>query len=234
MANALKRLIVPVLAGALVAGALVVPAVAGKKPKPVLTTLYMHGDTVIGEADSSPQIADVPLRMDSEPPTGTEPKSHAVANGIVTPNSNCAGNNLFPVFVGDLQGRIVGDMEIGLQFLSTPGQVDVRVWTDKFGLLCDSDLSGSAEYPEPAAEAVVDLPFGQAGVEVVLKDLNVVATQNLMVQVSPHVAGEVPTPATNADYFAPFVARVLYDAALFSSHVQFSCIPPKGKSSCTP
>jgi hypothetical protein len=233
MTSGLKRLLVPALTGALVAGALVVPATA-KKPKPVDTVLYMHGDSVVGEADSSPQVADVPLKMDANPPTAQEPKSHGIANAVVTPNSQCAGNNLFPVFVGDLKGRIVGDMTLGLQFLSTPGQVDVRVWTDKFGLLCNSNVSGSAEYPEPAAEATVDLPFGQAGVEVVLHDLDVVATTNLMVQVSPTVAATVPTPAGDESVYAPFLARLVYDSTLFSSQVQFSCIPPKGAKSCTP
>ncbi|HEX2295533.1 MAG TPA: hypothetical protein VHN37_09520, partial [Actinomycetota bacterium] len=156
MRKRLTKALIPALAALLAAGAMAVPAGA-KKSRGVVTTLFMHGDSVIGEMDSSPQIADVPLRMDPNLPTGTEPKSHAITNGIVTPNHKCAGNTLFPVFVGDVQGRIVGDVTVSLQYLSTPGQVDIRIWTDKFGLLCDSNLSGSAEYPEPAGETTLDL-----------------------------------------------------------------------------
>ncbi|HEV2756003.1 MAG TPA: hypothetical protein VG318_09540 [Actinomycetota bacterium] len=220
-----------VLAGALVAGALVVPAAAKKKAKPVPTTLYMHGASLVGEADSSPQVADVPLPMDPNEPEGAEPKSHGIANGVVTPNHRCAGNNLFPVFVGDVKGQIVGDMKVTLHAVATPGKVDVRVWTDKIGLLCTSDVSGSAEYPEPAGEVTLDLPAGHGVIEAVFEDLNVLATTNLMIQVSPQ-ANPVATPAGDRHYFAPFVARVLYDAVDYASNVEFSCIPPKGATSC--
>ncbi|HEX2295859.1 MAG TPA: hypothetical protein VHN37_11175, partial [Actinomycetota bacterium] len=123
---------------------------------------------------------------------------------------------------------------VSLQYLSTPGQVDIRIWTDKFGLLCDSNLSGSAEYPEPAGETTLDLPFGQMGLDAVIEGVDVRATQNLMVQVSPSVAATAPSPAGDVDAYGPFVARVLYDSTLFNSGVTFTCIPPKGKSSCTP
>jgi hypothetical protein len=227
-----RKITTCVLAGALVAGALVVPATA-KKAKPVKTTLYMHGTSIVGEADSSPQVADAPLPMDPNAPEGAEPKSHGIANGVVTPNHRCAGNNLFPVFVGDVKGRIVGDMKVTLHALSTPGKVDVRVWADKMGLLCTSDISGTSEYPEPAAEVTVDLPAGHGVIEAVFEDLNFPAAVNLMIQVSPQ-ATPVATPAGDRHYFTPFVARVLYDATDYASNVEFSCIPPKGAKSCTP
>lgn len=226
----MKKVTTCVLAGALVAGALVVPA-AAKKAKPVKTTLYMHGASVVGEADSSPQVADTPLPMDPNAPEGAEPKSHGIANAVLTPNHKCAGNNLFPVFVGDVTGQIVGDMKVQLHALSTPGKVVVRVWADKMGLLCTSEVSGTAEYPEPAAEATVDLPAGHGVIEAVFEDLNFPASMNLMIQVSPEATA---APAGDRDYMMPFVARVLYDAADYASNVEFSCIPPKGAKSCTP
>lgn len=231
MTTGIRKTATCILAGALVAGALVVPAAAKKKAKPVATTLYMHGASIVGEADSSPQVADAPLPMDPNEPEGAEPKSHGIANGVVTPNHQCAGNNLFPVFVGDVSGQIVGDMKVTLHALATPGKVDVRVWADKMGLLCTSDLSGSADYPEPAGEVTVDLPAGHGVIEAVFEDLNFPASANLMIQVSPE-ATPVDTPAGEQHYFAPFVARVLYDAVDFASNVEFSCIPPKGAKSC--
>lgn len=234
MTTSSRKLIVSVLVGGLVAGSLVGPAVAKKKKaKPVTTTLYMHGNEIVGELESSPQVSDVPLPMDPTEPTGAEPKSHGILNGAVTPNSACAGNNFFAVFAGKVQGKIVGDMKVTLHAISTPGSVDVRVWTDKMGLLCDSELSGSADYPDPVAEATVALPAGHGVVEAVFEDLNVTATTNLVIQVSPSVTAELPTPdPAPDDVMAPFVARVLYDATDFASNVEFQCIPPKGQKSC--
>lgn len=235
MATALRKSLIVALAGGLVAGAFMTPAVAKKKAKPVPTTLYMHGNEVVGELESSPQVADAPLRMDPTEPTGAEPKSHGIANGLVTPNEQCAGNNLFPVFVGDVSGRIVGDMTVTLHALSTPGaSVDVRVWNDKMGLLCTSELSGSADYPEPVAEQTVALPAGAGALEVTFEKLDFVASANLMIQVSPTVATELPTPDPAPDgVFGPFVARVLYDSTDYASNVAFQCIPAKGKKTCT-
>lgn len=229
MTMASRKLIVSLLAGGLVAGSLVAPALAKKKAKPVTTTLYMHGSEVVGELESTPLVADNPLSMDPSEPTGAEPKSHGIFNGVVTPNHQCAGNNLFPVFVGNVQGRIVGDLKVTLHALSTPGKVDVRVWTDKLGLLCTSDLAGTAEYPEPVAEATLDLPAGHGVIEAVFKDLDVLATTNMMIQVSPET-----TPAGPEEIMAPFVARILYDATDYASNVEFQCIPNKGQKSCTP
>jgi hypothetical protein len=235
MAARLRKSLIVALAGGLVAGAFVAPAVAKKKAKPVATTLYMHGTQVIGEAESSPQVADAPLPMDATEPTGAEPKSHGIANGLVTPNHQCAGNNLFPVFVGNVSGRIVGDMTVTLHALSTPGgSVDVRVWNDKLGLLCTSEASGTQEYPEPVAEQTVALPAGPGAMEVTFEDLDFLATTNLMIQVTPAVAADLPTPDPAPDtVFGPFVARVLYDSTDYPSNVTFQCIPAKGKS-CTP
>lgn len=223
----IKKSTVCVLAAGLLAGALVAPAVAAKKAKPVPTTLYMHGTEVVGEAESTPVVADAYLSMDTTEPSGAEPKSHGIFNGVVTPNTHCAGNNLFPVFVGNVSGRIVGDMKVTLHALSTPGKVDVRVWPDKMSLLCTSTLGGSADYPEPAGEVTVDLPAGHGTIEAVFEDLDFVASANLMIQVSPET-----TPVGPEEVMAPFVARVLYDTPDFASSVEFQCIPAKGKKSC--
>lgn len=224
----LKNVLAPAAVAVLALAAVATPAVA-KKAKPVKTTLYMHGSEVVGELESTPIVADGYLSMDPNEPEGAESKSHGIANGVVTPNHQCAGNNLYPVFIGEVSGRIVGDMKVTLHALSTPGKVDVRVWPDVASLLCTSELAMTTDYPEPAAEATVDLPAGHGTIEAVFEDVNFVAGSTLMLQVSPET-----TPAGPEEVFAPFVARVLYDSTDFASSIEFACIPAGRAKSCTP
>lgn len=226
-----KKSIVAVLALALIAGALSAPAVAGKKkkPKPVETTLYFHGTSALGEQDSMPVVNDVNLKMDATEPSGTEMRSKAIVNGVATPNGRCAGNNFFPLWVGEVSGRIQGDVTVSFDAVASPGQVLVRVWPDVFGLMCNSNASGSTDYPEPGGEVVVDLPAGAGLVEAVIEGVDFEAGANLMVQISPFemdvAAGET--------VFPPFASRVLYDSVDYPSHITFSCLPASGKS-CVP
>lgn len=223
-----KLLVLTVLAGLLLAP---LSASAGKKAKPVPTKLFFHGDTVIGENDSIAVVNDVFLSMDSTEPSGAEPKSKQIVNGIVTPNTQCAGNNLFPVWSGPLAGTVKGDVKVTFSAVGTPGPVSVRIWPDVSSLLCTSAASGSADYPEPAGEVVVDLPPGEGTVEAVMKGVNFKAIGSLMVQISPVVAVDIPDPG--GAVLTPFISRVLYDTPDFASSVEFSCIPAKGKT-CTP
>jgi hypothetical protein len=67
--------------------------------------------------------------MDPKKPAGP-PKSKQITNYLVGPNDQCAGNNLFPVWIGDVKGTVVGKMKLTFTAVSTPGKVDVRVWPD--------------------------------------------------------------------------------------------------------
>lgn len=218
---------------AVLAAVLLTPlaASAGKKAKPVATKLFFHGDTVIGENDSIAVVNDVFLPMDATEPTGAEPKSKQIVNGIVTPNTQCAGNNLFPVWSGALAGTVKGDVKVTFSAVGTPGPVSVRIWPDVGSLLCTSATSGSTDYPEPAGEVVVDLPAGEGTVEAVMEDVNFKAIGSLMVQISPVVAADLPDPAGSV--LTPFIARVLYDTPDFASAIEFNCTPKSG-TSCTP
>ena len=215
----------------LVAASIAAPAMAKKKPKPVATTLYLHGATAVGENDSMATVNDVYLPMDATEPSGTEPKSRFIFNAFVTPNTVCAGNNLFPVWSGGLSGRVKGDVKLTFHTLGTPGQVVVRIWPDVGSLLCNSAASGSSDYPEPAGEVTVDLPPGQGTVEAVMEDVDFSSMGSVMLQISPAVQVETPPPANPV--LSPFVSRVLYDSTDFISMLEFSCIPASG-SSCTP
>lgn len=221
----MKKTLTALLISGLVAAAVVAPAPAGaKKAKPVKTTLYFHGTQHVGEVEIPDGAGGIYRQMDTTKPTDPAPKSvHLVAVGAQgngTPNPQCAGNPLFPVWVGDVNGKIVGDIKVSLTSVSLPAtKVDVRVW----GLVpgptaCDSVQSEA--YVEPAAEVRVDVPPGPGTLEATLKGVNFPAMGKLMVQITPILDGATAT-------------RVFYDSPLVTSQIEFSCIPAGGKS-CTP
>jgi hypothetical protein len=210
------------------------PATAAKKAKkPVPTTFYLHGTEVVGESESFSVVADTILPMDSTEPTGAEPKSKFITNYLGGPNTMCAGNNLFPVWRGEIAGTIKGDMKFTFHTVGTPGPVEVRVWPDVGSSLCSTDnpVSPSDAYPDPAGAVTVDLPPGPGPTEAVIKGVNFKAAGSMIVQVSPVVAVDIPSPG--GAILSPLISRILYDTPDFASSLEFSCIPASGKS-CTP
>lgn len=225
----MRKMVAVALSLGLLGGALVAPAEAAKKKKakPVATTLFLHGTEKYGEMESFSLLADAYLKMDSQAPKGTDTKSKGITNYGVGPNTRCAGNTLFPAYVGELSGTVTGDMKVTLHTVATPGAaVEIRVWPDVASLMCDS--ATTTEYPEPAGSVTVPLPVGQGSVEAVLEDVNFTATGVLMFQVSPatmDVAGtRRPLP--------PFVGRLLYDSEAAASSISFTCTPAAGKKTC--
>ena len=229
MCITVKKIIAIGMALGLLGAALTGPAMA-KKAKPVKTKLFLHGSTVIGENDSFSLVAEGYLPMDKNEPSG-DLKSRQITNYLAGPNTQCAGNNLFPVWTGAVSGTIKGDMKLTFSTAGTPGPVVVRVWPDVGSSLCNSETSGTMDYPEPAGEVVVDIPPGSGTVEAVLKGVNFKAIGSVVVQLSPEVAVDLPSPA--GSILTPFVARVLYDSPDYASALEFTCIPASGKS-CTP
>jgi hypothetical protein len=225
----MKRTIVLILSLMLVAGAIALPAQAKKKkkPAPVVTTLHFHGAQPLGELESDPVVNAVYLPMDATAPDGAQPRSKQITNGLVTPNTECAGNQLYPVWVGKVAGQVVGNVKVTLNTVSTPGgKVDVRIWPDVSSSLCTSDLAGTADYPMPAAEKTIDLPPGPGTTEIDLGTVNFKSIAGLMIQISPTPLADVgPQKA-----LTPFFGRVLYDSADFDSTITFSCVPAKGAS----
>ena len=215
-----KPLAIAILAG-LVAASLAAPAFAAKK-KPVATTLYLHGTEVVGETESMAIVAPGYFSMDATEPSGSEPKSKQLTNYVAGPNTQCAGNELFPVWVGDLSGTVKGDVTVTFHTISTPAAaVDVRIWPDVNSQLCTQETLGAFDYPEPAGEVRVNLPPGPGSVEAVIEGVNFKAGSVLMLQLTPVVEG-------------PFFGRVLYDSTQFVSKIDFNCIPAGGAKSCTP
>lgn len=206
-----KKLLVAGLIAGLIAGSLSLPAHAGKKKKkakPVATTLFMEGESQFGEED---QIANGTY-LKLQPTEGSGEKSMMIPNYTGGPNTNCAGNSLMPVFVGNVAGRITGDMKVTLHALSSPATVEVRVWPDVAAQACNE------AYIEPAASVEVALPNGDGTVEAILEDVDFTASALMMIQVTPVIGG------------APAYSRLFYGIA--DTKVEFTCTPVGGAKSC--
>lgn len=225
----MKKLLIAGLAAGLLASSFVSPATAGKKKKakPVATTLFLHGTEKFGEMESFSLVADGYLKMDTKAPTGADTKSKGITNYGIGPNTRCAGNTLFPTYVGDLRGKVTGDVKVSLNTLASPGgAVEVRIWPDVASLACDS--ATSADYIEPAGSVVVPLPPGQGKVEAVIEGVDFSAVSGLMLQVSPATI-DLPSPVGRRP-LPPFFGRLLYDSEAAPSSISFSCTPSSGKT----
>jgi hypothetical protein len=220
----MKRLVAVLMLSALAASAFAAPAAQAKKKRPAPATLYFHGTQYVGEAETPDGVSGLYRTMDATEPTDPAPKSVSLlaagSGGSGTPNSQCAGNPLFPVWVGDVNGTIVGDLKLSLDSVSLPAtKVDVRVWGFVPGVgACDSQ--GVEAYVEPFAETRVDVPPGPGTIEAVLENKKFKTLGKLMVQITPVLDGATAT-------------RVLYDSASAVSQIEFSCAPASG-ASCLP
>lgn len=207
----MRKLVAVGLAIGLVGSALVVPAYAGKKAKPVKTTLYLHGNVPVGEGGEAAYsiVEGMNMRMDAEAPTDVVPKSYHFTNPIG--NDQCSGNSsFFPTWTGDLSGTIVGSPKWNVHFASPPSSVIARIWTDTPISSCNEN------YIEPAAEVTVDIPAGHNVVEIEFPKMKLKAHVSVMVELLQRSATQH--------------GRVLYDAVDHDSSLTFDCIPQSGKS----
>jgi hypothetical protein len=217
----MRRVLIALLVTGLAAGLLAAPAAARKKkkPKPVQTTMYMHGTAPLGEVDGVQWFADNTnyTTMDGVEPTDPAPKSMNFFSPAL--NDQCTGLPLaFPTFVGDLQGTIKGDAKLALHFASAPGTVTARIWADIAPFSQCNDA-----YVAPASEVQFDVPAGQNEVEVVFEKLNLKATSFIMV--------EILVPSGPA--YGGQIGRLLYDSTATPTSIEFGCVPAAG-TSCLP
>jgi hypothetical protein len=214
-----KILTLAILAG-LVATSLSSTATAAKK-KPVKTTLFMHGTDPAGEIDQL--VNGTYLKMDSKVPTEDVPKTVGITNYVAGPNDECAGNSLFPVFVGRLSGTVKGNVTVTFFNVGGPGSIRVRIWPDVTGQLCNQETLGVHDYVKPAGDATINALPGDN--KIVIKKVKFKALSALMVQFSPGAMVDVQGPR----YIPPLVARIAYDSAAFPTTIQFTCTPLRGK-----
>ena len=219
--DGVRKLVALVAVGIVVCSLAASAAVAAgkKKAKPVLTTMYAHGPSQVGEIDGAMWVASVfpttsPLTLDAEEPPGELAKSQSIATPAI--NSQCTGTPIAnPVFEGRLQGKITGDLKLVAHFLSAPGTITARLWTDIPIFGCND------AYTQPDAIAEVTLPSGQGEVEAVFADLNLVAKSQITIQI---LAEDV------VNGYEGQVGRLLYDSTDAPTRLEFKCIPARGSS----
>ena len=191
-----------------------------KKAKPIAYTYYFHGTETIGEIDAMNNLSAFTYsQMDATELSDPAPKSMQFVDYVVGPNSDCAGNYLYPVWRGPVAGRIVGDLKVTFHTVSAPRTIDVRVWPDISAQACAGNDLVEGNYPAPAAEQSVVLPAGPGMTEVIFEGVNFTAVGSFMIQLTPP-PGE------------PMPGRVFYDSADYASGVEFTCIPAKGSKTC--
>jgi len=211
-----KKTIMLALAAVLAAGVMATPATAGKKAKPVMTTLYLHGNYPVGDGvEFVGSITDsTHMRMDANEPTDAAPKSMSFS--LPVGNEQCVGNHLFPAWESTIAGTIIGDMKWTAHFAAPPAKATARLWVDvPFGS-CTSAAAGVDAFVEPLRTVEVDIPAGHNEVEILFEDLKVPARANIVIQVHTRSATSQ--------------GRILYDSTSMASRVEFSCVPASGKS----
>ncbi|HWC15281.1 MAG TPA: thrombospondin type 3 repeat-containing protein [Actinomycetota bacterium] len=169
-------------------------------------TLYMDGDNPVGELDQTPGGGYLQLNADP----GSEEKSMMIPNYAAGPNTNCAGNSLFPVFVGEVAaGRVVGDMDVTFPAVGSGGRAEIRLWPDVTSQQCN------AAYRPSAGSVQVALPRGEGTVQATIPDLDFAVESTVMIQITPVLAS------------GPAYTRALYGTSASSTTF---CLIPTGAS----
>jgi len=207
-----KRVVIFCVAAGLCATGVSAQA-APKAAKPIPMTFFMHGTETFGEVESNIGTGTF-MTLDQKAPGGSQSKSKQVTNYVGGPNTNCAGNSLFPTFIGELAGDVSGPMTITFSTYAAPGtQLNVQVFSDVEGQSCNAD------FPKVAGAIVVDVPAGAGKTTAVIKNVKLKAKRTFMVHFAP-----LPTSAGQA--------RVFYDSTTDNSSVAFSCTPKAPKKTC--
>lgn len=211
----MKKLLATSLIIGLLGSALALPATAGKKAKPVKTTLYMHGTYPVGDGTELVNFAETmkPMQMDTTEPAGPAPKSMGYWGFV---NEQCAGNPFWPSWEGRLAGTIVGDVKVYINALAAPSTVKLRLWMDLPYSSCNASATGAADFKEPQLEQDVEVPPGLNEVEVVFEKVRIPVGYNIVAQIH--------STAPNSQ------GRVLYDSPDFATRIEFDCIPKSGKA----
>ena len=211
-----RRLVTSLLVAAVALGG-AQQAVAGKKPaapKPVTTTYYLHGSNTIGNADQEPSGL---MSMDKNKPTGSQDKSFLFYGLGASPNTTCAGNALFPNWVGSATGNLTGTAKVSL-YLQGSAAVKVQLFGDVEAQACND------AYPTPLGETTVPAPAAPGLVTVTIPIAKVgkspgKVTSSFTLQLQPVL---VP----------PSAYRAIYDSTASPASITWSCLPKPGKKTC--
>lgn len=202
----MKKLILLLAGLAVLATSLVAPAVAAKSKA---TTFYLHGKGPVQEAYLNETLVDsIWMTMDTTEPTKPDPASMFITNYVGGPNTDCDGNRLLPVWMGDFAANFNGSAKVTLHTLATPGSaMVVSLYRDATGTCSGNLPTGATEAPKPVAQTEVEVAAGAAATEVVFKKLKFKSMANVALQL--HIPNGTPGQI-----------RVLFDSADFPSSVQ--------------
>jgi hypothetical protein len=205
-----KLLMLGVIAG-LLASSLAVPVSAAPKT----TTLFLHGKGPVKPVQEAyineNWLDDIYMGMDATEPTAAEPSSIFVTNYVRGPNTDCDGNGLLPVWLGDYAGKFKGDVTVTLHTIATPvAPMVVSLYADPTGTCASAGTPGvtePTEAPKPVAQAEIEVAPGPGVTEITFKKVKFKAFASLALQL------HIPTLTT------PGQVRVLFDSPQFPSSV---------------
>ncbi|MDQ1687579.1 MAG: hypothetical protein QOK42_554 [Frankiaceae bacterium] len=212
----MKRTLVLLTAACLAATAAHGAGAATKAPKPVTATYYFHGVNALGNQDQAGLPGSL-MTADKKKPTGTSDKNFVFYGLGASPNTQCAGNSLFPNWIAPATGNLTGTAKVTI-FGQGSGVVKVQIFADVEAQACNE------AYPTPLGEVSVTLPAAPGPVTVSIpiakfgKSPGKVSS-SFTVQLLPTL---VP----------PSVQRAIYDSAASPSSVTVTCIPKVGKKTC--
>lgn len=214
----MKRTLALLAAATLTASLAGTSVAAVKKPappKPVKITYYFHGTNTAGEADQALVGGTGLMKMDATKPSGAQEKTFGVTNYGGGPNTKCAGNSLFPNWVGAGSGNLTGTASVTLfSYGMATSAVKVQIFGDTEAQACNE------AYPTPLGETTVTLPSGPGSMTVKIPIIGKgKISSSFTVQVQP-----VTVP--------PHVTRIRYDSAATPSSITVSCLPKVGKKTC--
>ena len=174
--------------------------------EPVRIDFFAHADTSVSEARLHRSVRGDFMFMDRTRPVSEIPKSAGLTNLGIAPSRRCVGSPFFPVWSGEVGGRITGEVVFEFYVVSSPGgEVDVRLWPDVDVTECED------HYRTPAARTTVNLPFGSGKVVARMTGVDFEAANNVIVQLSPKA--EITQ------------GRVLFDATSAPTSLTLHCTP---------
>lgn len=189
-------------------------------PKPVPTTLWLHGTSDYGNQDMA---AGDPMTLDRTKPTGTTTKEAAVvggnAAGQLTVPKECPGGPYIPAFDGPIAGTVTGPVTVKFYARGTGGKVTVQLLADP---------TDCTEDPIIAAEVLASVPASPTA-SLVTATLPLSA-KGLKVQGTLSVQFLSDQTTTSPGAFG--VSGISYDSTAAPSSVTFACLPKAGKKAC--